>query len=160
VDNVANQQSAAQTITISGQAIVVPAFQACGTSSLQTIDYTVDATTYNITAPPDSIYTTVAGTTPPNSNDGYVIGYSATNSTNSITFSFNATAPAPGTYPLKYVTVGQVDSTIISTPAPVVTITQYGASGQFIIGNFTIQLKKLSDNSLHPVTCNFKIRRR
>ena len=160
VDNVANQQSAAQTITISGQAVVVPAFQACGTSSLQTIDYTVDATTYNIIAPPDSIYTTVAGTTPPNSNDGYVSGYSPTNSTNKITFSFNATTAAPGTYPLKLVSVGQVDSTVIATPSPVITITQYGASGQFIVGNFSVQIKKLSDNSLHPVTCNFKIRRR
>jgi len=138
----------------------VPAFQACGTSSLQTINYTVDATTYNITAPPDSIYTSVAGTTPPNSNDSYVVGYSVTNSTNRITFSFNATTPVPGTYPLKFVSVAQVDSTIISTSAPVVNITQYGISGQFIIGNFSVQLKKLSDNSLHPVTCNFKIRRR
>ena len=160
VDNVANQQSSPQTVTISSQTVVVPVFQACGTSSLQTIDYTVDATAYNITAPPDSIYTSVAGTTPPNSNDGYVVGYSVTNSNNRITFSFNATAPAPGTYPLKFVSVAQVDSTIISTPAPVVTITQYGASGQFVVGNFSVQLKKLSDNSLHPVTCNFKIRRR
>ena len=160
VDNVANQQSSPQTVAISSQTVVIPAFQACGTSSLQTIDYTVDSATFNITAPPDSIYTSVAGTTPPNSNDGYVIGYSATNAANRITFSFNATAPAPGTYPLKYVSVKQVDSTVIATPTPVVTITQYGSSGQFIIGNFSVQLKKLSDNSLHSVTCNFKIRRR
>jgi len=58
------------------------------------------------------------------------------------------------------VSVGQVDSTVIATPSPVITITQYGASGQFIVGNFSVQIKKLSDNSLHPVTCNFKIRRR
>ena len=161
VDNVANQQSTEQTVTISSQAVVVPAFQACGTSSLQTIDYTVDATAFNITAPPDSIYTNGSGTsTPPNSNDGYISGYSPTNSTNRITFSFNATVTAPGTYPLKFVSVGQVDSTVIATPSPVVTITQYGDSGQFIVGNFNVQIKKLSDNSLHPVTCNFKVRRR
>ncbi|MDB5222644.1 MAG: carboxypeptidase regulatory-like protein [Chitinophagaceae bacterium] len=161
VDNVANQQSTPQTITISSQAVVIPAFQACGTSSLQTIDYTVDATAYNIIAPPDSIYTTASGTTtPPNSNDGYIGGYSPTNSTNRITFSFSAPTATPGTYPLKFVSVGQVDSTVITTPSPVINITQYGASGQFIIGNFSVQLKKLSDNSLHPVTCNFKIRRR
>ena len=161
VDNIANQQSAPQTFTISSQTVVVPAFQACGTSSLQTIDYTVDATAYNITAPPDSIYTNGSGTsTPPNSNDGYVTGYSLTNLTNRITFSFNATTPTPGTYPLKSVSVAQVDPTVISTLTPVVTITQYGLSGQFIIGNFSVQLKKLSDNSLHPVTCNFKVRRR
>ncbi len=161
VDNVANQQSAAQTVTISSQAVVVPAFQACGTSSLQTIDYTVDATAFTITAPPDSISTNGSGTsTPPNSNDGYISGYSPTNSTNRITFSFNATVAAPGTYPLKFMSIGQIDSTVIATPSPVVTITQYGPSGQFIIGNFSVQLKKLSDNSLHPVTCNFKVRRR
>ena len=160
VDNVANQQSSPQTVTISSQTVVIPAFQACGTSSLQTIDYTVDAATYNIVAPPDSIYTNASGTTPPNSNDGYISGYRPTNSTTRITFSFNAPTPVPGTYPLKYVSVGQVDSTVIATPSPVVTITQYGPSGQFIIGNFSVQLKKLSDNSLHPVTCNFKIRRR
>ena len=161
VDNVANQQSAPQTIAIISQAVIIPVFQACGTSSLQTIDYTVDATTYNIIAPPDSIYTNASGTTtPPNSNDGYIAGYSPTNSTNRITFSFNAPTATPGTYPLKYVSVGQVDSTVIATPSPLVSITQYGAPGQFIIGNFSVQLKKISDNSLHPVTCNFRIRRR
>jgi hypothetical protein len=161
VDNVANQQSAPQTVTISSQAVVIPVFQACGTSSLQTIDYTVDAIPYNIIAPPDSIYTGGSGTTtPPNSNDGYIGGYSPANSTNRISFSFNAATATPGTYPLNYVSVGQVDSTLIATASPVITITQYGAPGQFIIGNFTVQLKKLSDNSLHPVTCNFRIRRR
>lgn len=160
VDNVANQQSTPQTVAISSQVVVIPVFQACGVSSLQTIDYTIDGTTYNIIAPPDSIYTSASGSIPNNSNDGYISGYSPANSNLRISFSFNAPTPTPGTYPLKFVTVGQLDSTVITTPSPVITITQYGGSGQFIVGNFSVQLKKLSDNSLHPVTCNFRIRSR
>lgn len=158
VDNAANQQSAPQTYTIASQNIIVPAIQACGTSSLQTIDYTVDGTGYNITSPPDSIYNYGNSGT---ANGNYFGGYSLTDPTNSITFSFNATTTVPGTYPLIYLSVRKNDSTVLVTaPAPVINITQYGAPGQFIIGNFNAQLKKLSDNTLHPVTCTFRVRRR
>jgi hypothetical protein len=157
VNNTANEQSTSQTIAITSQNIVVPAFQACGTSSLQTIDYTVDGTSYNIVAPPDSIYSYGNGS---GTNGDYMGGYKLSSSNTRINFSFKATSPAPGTYPLNAVIVGQVDSAMINTTSPVVVISQYGLPGQVIVGNFNVQLKKLSDNSLHTVTANFRIRRR
>jgi hypothetical protein len=157
VDNVANEQSSSQTISISSQNIVVPAFQACGTSSLQTIDYTVDGNNYHIVSPPDSIYGYGGGS---GTNGDYVGGFKPSSQAINISFSYQATTPVPGTYVLNFVRVGQVDSSIVNTVSPTITITQYGSVGQFIVGNFSVQLKKLSDNSLHAVTASFRIRRK
>ena len=156
VNNSTNEVSSPQTVSIGSQNVVVPVFQACGTSILQTIDYTVDGTNYIITSPPDSVFCSITGSGTNNFN--YVGGYN-TGSTRRITFSFTGAVTGTGNYPINYMTVSQVDSASIITTSPVVTITQYGTTGQFIVGNLSVQLKKLSDNSIHPVSCTFRMRR-
>ena len=156
VNNSTNEQSSPQTVSIGSQNVVIPAFQACGTSTLQTLDYTVDGTNYIITSPPDSVFCSITGSGTNNYN--YIGGYN-TGSTKRITFSFTGAVTGTGNYPINYMTVSQVDSASIITTSPVVTITQYGTTGQFIVGNLSVQLKKMSDNSIHPVSCTFRVRR-
>ena len=158
VDNVANQQSTSPwTGSASTGTITTGAISACGVSSVSFIDYSLDGSNYSLSAatPGDSIsiYGSSSGT---NQNLTAIFGFRVSQPNTKI--SFYTQGAAVGTFPIQQLSVNQYDSATIVTPFNI-NITTYGALGQFIEGNFTGQIRDISNN-LHTVAATFRVRRR
>jgi len=158
VDNVANQQSSSPwTGSASTGTINTGALSACGTSSVSFINYSVDGTNFSLSTstPGDSITTFGSGSGGTNQTATSVSGFRISQSNMKISFSTQGVAV--GTFPLHYLIVNQYDSDSIVAPFNI-NITTYGLPGQFIEGNFTGQIRDISNN-LHNVTATFRVRR-
>lgn len=155
IDNAGGQQSNTWTGTASSGTVNTGTLSACGTSSVSYIDYVVDGSNYSLsTATADSIATySNSGTT---QNSISVFGYRPTQPNMNIQF-YTQNAGV-GTFPLQYLTVNQFDSVTVVTPFNI-TITTYGAPGQFIEGNFSGQIKEMVNNNIHNVSATFRVRR-
>ncbi|MEO6731269.1 MAG: hypothetical protein ABIN01_08625 [Ferruginibacter sp.] len=129
----------------------VGSLNACGVSILEYINYTINGTSYFMAAPDVA----QSSGNPPYIN---VKGYS---NTNSAAIYFANPAMAVGTTgSLSYFNTRQItDSTRILTPINVM-VTEYGAIGQFLAGNFTGILTGAPPANLpYNVTCRFRVRR-
>ncbi len=158
VDNVANQQSISPwTGSASTGTINTGALSACGTSSVSFIDYTVDGSNFSLSTatPGDSISTYGSGNSGTNQPATAVFGFRV--SQPNMNISFFTQGAAVGTFPIQYLTVNQYDSVTLVSPFNL-NITTYGAPGQFIEGNFTGQIRDISNN-LHTVAGTFRVRR-
>jgi hypothetical protein len=157
VDNVANQQSSSPwTGSASTGTISTGTISACGVSSVNFINYSLDGSnfTLNSTNPDDSISTYSASGT--NQSTTAIFGFRI--SQPNLNISFYTQGAAVGTFPLQHLSVNQYDSVSIVTPFNI-NITTYGAPGQFIEGNFTGQIRELLNNNLHSVSATFSVRR-
>ena len=159
VDNTGGQQSNPVTTTINAGNTNVGVVNACGTSTQQFINFTVDGTPHNFVYPADSLdgNSYSQGTTFTTTN---VNGYSPA-SNKSIYFTFNG--GATGTFPLSFVMAqlpGFVtDSLTMIVSSPInVTMTEFGSVGGFIAGNFSGTLYT-NGTVAHPVVCSFRVRR-
>ncbi len=158
-DNVGLQQSTPLSVTITPGANAIGNLQACGISTQQFITYTVDAgAAVTYASPADSIFHSGNGTSGvtyigANSNLGAPIG--------GINFSFNNTGIAVGSVQnLVGFYSSQISSQTTVNPPANVTITEYGAVGQFIAGNFTCSVTEgTPPNTVHNIVCSFRVRR-
>jgi hypothetical protein len=158
LDNVANQQSSSPwTGSASTGTINTGTISACGVSSVRFINYSVDGSNYSLSSatPGDSISTYGSGSGGTNQSATSVFGFRI--SQPNLKISFSTQGAAVGTFPLQYLLVNQYDSISLVTPFNI-NITTYGAPGQFIEGNFTGQIRDISNN-LHTVVATFRVRR-
>lgn len=155
VDNAVNQQSAPWTGVASTGTANTGIISACGTSSLQFINYTVDGTNFILSSanPGDSlrVYGN-SGTNIFTNISGFRIGQA------NFKINLGINGSAVGTFPLQYLTVNQYDSIVPVVPFNL-NFTTYGAPGQFIEGNFTGQFRELSNSNVHTLSATFKVRR-
>lgn len=161
VDNATQQQSA----TAISFAVVTPTtnvgnVSACGVSTVQFINYTLDGTAYVISSSVagDSLtaYTvdSLSGTT---QKTTYANGFQ-TGGSNRVSFSFRHPTPAPGTYALLSLAVQNIQVTNSSPSVnAVITVFPQGA-GQFYEGSLSGTFKDIS-NVTHTLTGTFKLRR-
>ena len=159
VDNVINQQSSSPwTGSASTGTINTGAISACGVSSVSFIDYSVDGTNYSLSTatPGDSITFYGSGSSGTNQTATAIFGFRV--SQPNMNISFYTQGAAVGTFPINLLSVNQYDSASIVTPFNI-NITTYGLPGQFIEGNFTGQIRDISNN-LHTVAATFRVRRR
>jgi hypothetical protein len=135
----------------------IQAITACGVNTQQFINYTINGAAYNFSAPTDSLrFYNSSGT----STTAYINGFTLNNNSSFYVF-FNSTGLAPNsTQNLEYFSASQInDSTTINTPI-LVNITEYGAIGEFIAGNFAGPLNGGAPNNIvYNVTCNFRMKR-
>ena len=149
------QQSLPLNFVLSGGANVIGNLQACGLSTAEFFNYTINGTGYTFTSPPDTVY---------HSNySGNTLSYvGAINTTNHYTYiSFiNAGIGLNSLQNLQtFVSTDIPDSAHITTPVTVL-ITEYGAVGQFISGSFSGALTgNPPANTVYNMTCNFRVRR-
>ena len=158
VDNVANQQSSSPWTGSASTGIVnTGTISACGVSSVSFINYSVDGTNYSLSTatPGDSITNYGSGISGTNQSATGVSGFRISQPDMKINFATQGAAV--GTFPLQYLLVNQYDSISLVTPFNI-NITTYGAPGQFIEGNFTGQIRDISNN-LHTVVATFRVRR-
>lgn len=156
VDETAQQQGTTVSFPSSVPTTNVGTVSACGSSSAQYINYTIDATSYSI-VPPDSL---TAFTQPLNSRptmttyiDGMKIG-----TNNSMYFMFDHPNPVAGTYAITNLSTQNFNNLTIVQPLNVVVTNFPQAAGEFYEGSFSGQFKDAS-NVTHNVTCSFRVRR-
>jgi hypothetical protein len=150
------QQSANVTYVVNAGTNTVANIQACGVTTQQFINYTINSTTYSFTAPVDTFQYF-------NNNQSSISlsGYKPSPPSSNVNFSITNTGIAVGSNQnLQYFFPSQIiDSMRITTPI-LVNITEYGAVGQFIAGGFTgVLLGQPPTNTPYNVSCNFRVRR-
>jgi hypothetical protein len=123
-DRASQQQSSPLNYTLSSGNNNVGNLQACGVTTQQFIDYTINGTSYSITYPADSLFSFVNGQTNPARIEVHGNSYNAggpTTSTRYISFYFTQAGIAAGsTQNLVGLYTSEIsDSTIITTPIPV-----------------------------------------
>lgn len=154
------QQSTMVTHTIVAGNNSIGNLQACGVSTNQFITWTTDGgSSITLTSPGDSL--TQDGN--PGSTQFYISGANYnTSPVENIQFSMNNTGIGVGSAQnlTSFYTSTIGAQTVITTPAIVVNITEYGAIGEYIAGNFSgTVLESVPPSTPHTVTCSFRIRR-
>ncbi len=156
VDETAQQQGTVSSLPVTVPVTDIGNISACGASSTQFINYTIDASSYTISEM-DSLtaFTTNQGNTTPLTTyiDGAQIGTG-----NHMSFKFDHAGTVAGTYPVTNISTQNFNTLTLVQPFNI-TITNFPqAVGEFYEGSFTGQFKDGS-NITHNVSCSFKVRR-
>jgi hypothetical protein len=157
IDNTTQVQSAVTSVPNATGAVNAGIITACGVSSAQHITWMIDGTTnstVNSANPSDSLtlYTSqLQGTTNWSTS---VSGFNMSSNAN-IYFSFQGT-PAPGTYPMAMLSVGSAAQLLSN--AVFVTVTNWPAVGEFMVGNFAGTYIDNTSTS-HTISGDFRLRR-
>lgn len=156
VDETSRQQGPSTTISVTGPLMDVGNISACGTSSVQYLNYTLDGTDYTSSIG-DSI-SAVAVSNPGSLGvyDTFVNGWY---NGNVIGFNFSSNATA-GAYPLKSLSVLNYTRSSVTQPLNI-SLTAFPLNrGEFYDGSFSGSFKDSSDLSVnHTISCAFHIRK-
>lgn len=155
IDDAAAQQSSTQNITLSPGAYNAGAIQACGISNSKFINYSIDGgTTISLVSPDDSLGLDGNGGT----SGSYYVAGSNNGVSNNISFSFSANGVAAGSVQnlLNFWTNSLSQSLTIPNPT-CVNITEFGAIGEFIAGNFNTSV--IDGATTHNVSVSFRLLR-
>ena len=153
VDNATQQQSAVSTVMLTSPLTNVGSITACGTSSAQYINYTLDGTAYSLTSTAnDSMTAYTAGQG--GINTTYIMGNSNSGS-NYINFS--SPAGATGPFPIQQFSVQNFNNVTLIQPFNV-TFTQFATTvGSFYEGSFS---GSFTDSTItHTISTSFRVRR-
>lgn len=159
VDNAAQQQGTVQTVAVTTPTTNAGSLSACGNSSAQYINYTLDGTNYSIaTATGDS---TIAYTKQVQGTTGYSTIINATGGANRLAFNFPSPTQAPGTYAIPsgdFRVQNYLQSNTVIPPFNVVITTFPQTIGEFYEGSLSGQFKDAS-GATHTLSGNFRVRR-
>jgi hypothetical protein len=157
VDETTQQQGNISTVAVAAPTTDVGTIAACGTSSTQFINYTLDGTPYTISEL-DSLtaFTNAQGTPLTTYISGFQIN--GNNITNTISFKFDHSNYVTGSYPVVSFSVRNINNPTLVQPFNVTMTNIPQAAGQFYEGNLTGQFKDAS-NVTHTISCSFRIRR-
>jgi hypothetical protein len=160
-DMASGQQSTPLAFTINNGSNNVTAIQACGITTQQFFNYTINGTSYNLSAPADTLYMFVNPQLNPASIEIYGQRYNQGAANRFISIGFNQAGIAAGSSQNMnmFYTSDISDSTAFTTPIAV-NITEYGAVGQFISGNYSgAFVGALPTSTIYNVTGSFRVRR-
>ena len=155
VDPSNSQQSSPYNFTLVYGNNNIGVLQACGTSSTEFINYSIDGTPYSLISPPDSMFHSGGNTSMSyiNGSEAGVYHY--------VYFGFDNTGIGVGTDQVltSFYSTKLANQASIS-PQTTAHITEFGAIGQFIAGNFTCTLVTTgTPTTTYTITCNFRVRR-
>ena len=153
VDNTSQQQSSLTNVTITAPLTNAGNITACGTSSAQYINYTLDGTNYSLTSAANDSLTAYSASQGSTNTITYIMG----DRVGSDNINFNAPAGATGIFPVQRLTVQGHYNTTLVTPFNV-TFTKFAAAvGDFYEGSFSGNFTDSSIN--HTINTTFRIRR-
>jgi hypothetical protein len=158
IDNGAGQQSNLTTVNVSAPGTNVGNITACGVSSAQFINYTLDGTNYAITsAASDSL---TAYTMPVQGTTLFNTSISGAHANTHLSFNFQHSSAAAGTYPMLSIFAGgNTTATNVVIPPSNVVITNFPqAIGQFYEGTFSGSYSNPSSGN-HTISGSFKVRK-
>lgn len=157
VDETTQQQGNISTVAVAVPTTDVGTISACGTSSSQFINYTLDGTSYTISELDSLTAFTNTQTTPFTTYiSGFQIGGVTT--ANSISFKFDHTGYVAGSYPITNLGVRNLNNLTLVQPFNITMTSMPQSVGQFYEGSFNGQFKDAS-NLTHTISCSFRIRR-
>jgi hypothetical protein len=155
-DITASQQSSTSNVIINTGSNILGNIQACGVTTDQFFNFSINGTLYSFTSAFDTLRQEVSVIT----NEYRYAAYRLTSQNsailtlNSIGIGLNSNQPLIG-----FRTTYLNDTTFIPTPI-FVNITEFGNPGQFVSGNFTGQLRRTTPpNTNYNIVCNFRIKR-
>jgi hypothetical protein len=136
--------------------------QACGIPTIQFINFTINGTAYAFHYPADSIFQYNSSTGLPDQQ--LINAVSGTNPNLSVNIRYSNLGIGINTSQelTRFITsfVDNLQVSEIHNPI-FINITEYGAIGQFISGNFSgVVTGTYTVNTDYNVTCNFRVRRR
>jgi hypothetical protein len=157
VDIGGQQQGIAVSTIVTAPETNTGTIAACGTSTQQYINYSVDGSSYSIsTAGNDTLLFATTNNTQPSGFLTNVYGHHTSNEHIFFTFANNG---VPGTYPLNHMEVLNYTRTALVAPLDV-SLTVFPQVGQYYEGNFSGQFRDSSDLvPLHTINCSFRVRR-
>jgi hypothetical protein len=153
VDESTNQQSAPVTTMIAPGTTNIGTINACGISTVQFIDYSIDGQSVSLVQA-DSLGSNSGGVT-----TGVISIHGMNGAGNSIYFSVNNNNTT-GTFPLLGMSakIGSNNYQFSSTQTSPVNVVITGGLNNYIEGSFTGSITD-ANNISHPVQCNFRVRR-
>lgn len=158
VDQTSQQQSSLTTVTVTAPLTTIPNITACGTLSVQFINYTIDGTNYVINSTNNdslSAFYTSQGTT---SHFLSIYGNQNPPGINSISF-IEINTNTTGTFPLNNFNVQNYNVDSLIQPFNV-TITNFAnTAGEFFEGSVSGQFTADSLPTVHTITSTFKVRK-
>ncbi|MGB8190957.1 MAG: hypothetical protein WCF67_03515, partial [Chitinophagaceae bacterium] len=150
-----NKQSAVTSMNVTSGSVNAGQLAACASNTAGFINYTIDGVQHAFTVPPDSIRTDVVNMGQPVTN---IEGATKTQPYQLLQFGFNGTTT--GSHQVAYLSVFMNNSTLVKDGNINVNILEYGAAPNgYIEGNFSGNLRDSSSAVLHPISCNFKVKR-
>lgn len=156
VDMGTQQQGNVQTLPVALPTTDFGSVSACGTSSTEFIDYTIDGTNYHF-GTGDSLYAYTGIDSLGGASANYTKVFGA-KSPNTLFFTFYSTGQTAGSYPLTILSAQNYSQTTVVQPSNV-NLTNFATSvGQFYEGSLSGQFKDAS-NVTHTVSCTFRVRR-
>ena len=156
-DLIGSQQSQTLNTTISAGNNSIGNLQACGTSTSQYLNISINGVAYNYTSPQDFFNSSDSSSTPNRSFSAYRQG---NGNQNTYFYVLKAGIGLNTIQPLVYFSSGYInENTTIPNPVNV-NITEYGAIGQYISGNFAgIVIGANPPNTNYNIVCSFRMKR-
>ncbi|MEO8768837.1 MAG: carboxypeptidase-like regulatory domain-containing protein [Ferruginibacter sp.] len=155
------QQSTPLAYTLVPGTNTIGNLQACGVANNEFIHYSVDGglTYHDLVAPGDSLFQSGNGT----SSVSYIVGSGNGSPTSNlyVDVAFDNTGIAAGSIQplINFNSSSIADQPTVTTPIGV-NITEYGAVGEYIAGNFTGTVTgSAPGNTPYPIVCTFRVRR-
>lgn len=162
IDNLSQQQSNTVTRSLVSGDNALGTLIACGVSTEEFLNYTINGANYSLTTPVDSFVQEVTLDSLPIGQE--TISISGVNITTNygLVFDFIKNNIAAGTtQTLESLTFDPPGEEVIIIQPSNVSITEYGNIGEFIAGNFTANVKGVNlPYNPYSITCNFRVRRR
>lgn len=158
-DIAGGEQSLPVTVNIHAGANNMATLQACGISTQQYWNMNINGTTYNLTAPTDSLSEHVAYNGTNNADIG-ISGYSVANNYETNLVFVKANIALNSTQNLvKFLPPTTIGEQLTPVGLINVNITELGAIGSFIAGNFTGTFTGNTTSATYIVSSNFRVRR-
>ncbi|MEP6846162.1 MAG: carboxypeptidase-like regulatory domain-containing protein [Panacibacter sp.] len=155
VDSTSQQQGNVVTTTIISPVTYAGNILACGTSSLEFVDYNIDGTDYNFSLPGDSIiaFTNVAAATL------FTTYIRAGQQSSFINFDYSHDKTT-GAFPLNNLSTNAFPNSLLTQPFNI-NVTSYPQNiGEFYAGNFSGKFTDaLNPLVVHNITCTFRLRK-
>lgn len=154
-DMSAGQIGSASAFTVTSGSVNVGTLNACGTTASEFLNYTLNGTNYGFVLPADSL--TMNGSAA-NGYGVWAMRKTGGGALDQVYLLFNATGP--GTVPLTWVTIYINNSQYVPRSPGNLNITEFGAPGNYVSGNFSAVLKDtLNSGNTAPVTLSFRVKR-
>jgi hypothetical protein len=153
------QQSATINYTLVSGNNVVPNIQACGITTEQFFNYTINGTDYSFTSPADTFYAWANTQSIPTSIS--ISASTISGNTRYGSISFDQTGIAVGSSQLMnmFYVSEIVDSTTFNAPINI-NITEYGNVGEFVSGNYSGNMTGAAPaNTPYVISGSFRVRR-
>jgi hypothetical protein len=163
IDYEASQQSMSQNITLVPGANDLGTIQACGLSSTTFIDYSIDnGPTFHITEPRDTMG--LIGTYNQSSSETNIITVNRNRSLPYMNFMFTGNNSIGNAHTTDYFESSGFPTGFANAQNPpytplIVNITEFGAPGELIAGNFNGVVEDQNDHSQHTIHCEWRVRR-